>query len=277
VASVVVAVGFAGTAGPTGLVRGHATGSARTDVSSNWAGYVATGLGSTPTTASSSMSYTDVTGQWVQPRASCKAGSPTSVAIWVGLGGYSESSQELEQVGTSADCDAHGQASYYVWYELVPADSVNLNLKISPGDTIVSVVKVSGTDVLLQVIDRTRRTRFTRHLAMASPDLSSAEWIAEAPSQCNDSGFCKQLALTRFGSFAFTRTFAVGNSVGGTITSPAWTSTALQLVPRSHRFFGDPNDPTASAGLAGAAPSPLLADGSGFTLTWQANPSVPVS
>ena len=63
---------------------------------------------------------------------------PTSLAIWVGLGGYSLTSQELEQVGTEADCDEHGKPSYYIWYELVPADPVNLKLRIDPGDTIVS-------------------------------------------------------------------------------------------------------------------------------------------
>jgi hypothetical protein len=249
-----------------------AAGGADPDVSSNWAGYVITGPGSTATTASTAMSYTDVTGQWVQPKAVCKNGTPTSVAIWVGLGGYSLSSQELEQVGTSSDCDEHGRPSYYIWYELVPADPVNLKLRIEPGDTIASVVKANGTDILVQVIDRTRGTRFTRHLSMASPDLSSAEWIAEAPTQCNDSGFCKQLALTRFHSIAFTRTFATGNGAGGTITSPNWMSTALQLVPRSRRFFGDRNDPTATAGQAGAMPSSPVTDGTGFTVWWHANP-----
>jgi len=248
-------------------------GATRSDISSNWAGYVVTGLGSTPTTASPAMSYTDVTGQWVQPNAVCKHGTPTSLAIWVGLGGYSLSSQELEQVGTSADCDENGKPSYYIWYELVPADPVNLKLKIAPGDTIVSVVKVNGTDVLVQVIDRTRGTRFTRHLTMASPDLTSAEWIAEAPTLCNESGFCKQLAVTRFHSFAFARTYAIGNGLGGTITSPNWISTALHLVPRSRRFFGDRNDPTATAGQAGVAASAPTQDGTGFTVTWQANPS----
>ena len=79
------------------------------------------------------MSYTDVTGQWVQPKAGCRAGTPTSLAIWVGLGGYSLSSRELEQVGTSADCDVHGRPSYYVWYELVPAGPVNLMMTDRPG------------------------------------------------------------------------------------------------------------------------------------------------
>ena len=189
------------------------------DVSSNWAGYVATGIGSTPTTASPSMSYTDVTGQWVQPKAKCTPGMATSVAIWVGLGGYSESSRELEQTGTSADCSASGKPTYYIWYELVPADSVNLKVKVRPGDVIASSVVVSGTDVLVQVNDRTRGVRFTKHLAMASPDLSSAEWITEAPSQCSSNGFCPQLALTNFHSVTFTRSFAVGNSLNGTISS----------------------------------------------------------
>src|SRR5262249_36053269 len=109
-------------------------------------------------------------------------------------------------------------------------------------------------------------------LTTASPDLTSAEWVAEAPTLCNDDGFCKQLALTRFHSFAFTRTYATGNAAGGTITSSNWTPTALQLIPRSRRLFGDRNDPTATAGAAGAVPSALLPDGSGFTVTWRASP-----
>src|SRR4029079_4471185 len=108
------------------LVLTPTGGAARSDLSSNWAGYVVTGLGSTPPTARAAMSDTDVTGQWLQPKAVCKRGTPTSLAIWVGLGGYSLSSQELEQVGTSADCDENGKPSYYIWYELVPADPVNL-------------------------------------------------------------------------------------------------------------------------------------------------------
>ena len=79
------------------------------------------------------MAYTDVTGTWTQPAATCTPGSTTSAAVWVGIGGYSQSSQKLEQTGTSADCDSSGKATYYAWYELVPADSVNIKLKIFPG------------------------------------------------------------------------------------------------------------------------------------------------
>ena len=180
--------------------------------SSNWSGYAVT----SPT--ATAVSYTSVTGTWTVPTANCTpADAGASSAVWVGLGGYSETSQELEQTGTSADCDQAGHASYYIWYELVPADSVNLKVKIMPGDVIASSVVVNGTDVLVQVNDRTRHVIFTRHLSMASPDLSSAEWIAEAPSQCSDSGYCPQLSLTRFTPVVFTRSFAKGNNAGGTI------------------------------------------------------------
>jgi hypothetical protein len=240
------------------------------DVSSNWAGYVATGPGSNSTTASPSMSYTDVTGQWVEPTATC-SGAPTSVALWVGLGGYSESSNELEQTGTAADCSADGTASYYAWYELVPANSINVTMKILPGDVITSSVVANGRQILVQVIDRTRGTRFTKRLKMATPDLSSAEWIAEAPSECGSNNYCRQLALTNFGDVNFIRTYAIGNSLPGTITSANWTATAIQLIPRSHRFFGDFSNGDGGGMPAGAAPLALAADGSGFGIEWQAN------
>lgn len=253
--------------GTTGVVP-----AANASVSSNWAGYVATGLGSTLTTASVSESYSDVTGQWVEPKATCD-GTPTSAAIWVGLGGYSVSSQELEQAGTSADCLANGSASYYAWYELVPANSVDIKLKIDPGDTIASAVVVNGGKVLVQITDRTRGTRFTKRIPMANPDVTSAEWITEAPSECGSNVNCQQVALTDFGAVEFTRTYAIGNGVAGTITSPSWTATAIQLVPASNRAFGGPNASPGAAG-AGAMPGVLASDGSGFGVEWLANASV---
>ena len=61
-----------------------ATPTAGIDVSSNWSGYAVTGVGSTATVASTSMSFTDVTGTWTQPAATCTPGQSTSAAIWVG-------------------------------------------------------------------------------------------------------------------------------------------------------------------------------------------------
>jgi len=220
------------------------------------------------------MSFTDVTGQWREPKATC-SGTPTSVAIWVGLGGYSVTANALEQAGTSADCHADGTATYYAWYELVPADSVTVNLKVNPGDVIAASVVVNGTDVLVQVIDRTRRTRFTKHLTMAAPDLTSAEWIAEAPAECGGFNECRQLPLTDFGSIAFGRSFAKGNGVSGTISSPAWVSTNLELDPHSSPLFGARDNTASDSSQAGATTSTLNTAGTGFSMTWQAHPTLP--
>jgi predicted small secreted protein len=238
------------------------------DISSNWSGYAVTGIGSTANTAVASMSFTDVTGTWKQPAATCTPGVTTSAAIWVGLGGYTIDSSSLEQTGTSADCDGNGKATYYAWYELVPADSVTVKLKIFPGDTVTSSVLIKGTDVLVQVKNRTRHTAFTKHLPMASPDLTSAEWIAEAPSSCNSS-FCRTIPLTNFGSVTFSKVAALGNGQGGTLNGTGWDLTPIQLVPHAHRHFGDVN--ASASSTAGANPVGVSADGSSFTVNWVAD------
>ncbi len=166
-----------------------------------------------------------------------------------------------------------GSRLYYIWYELVPADSVNLKVKVQPGDVIASSVVVNGTDILVQVNDRTRAECGSRSISRWPLPISARRsGLPKRLPSAARTGICPQLALTNFHSVTFTRSFAVGNSLNGTISSPNWTSTELQLVPRSHRFYGDPNDPTSLAGGAGATPSTLIADGSGFSIAWSANP-----
>jgi hypothetical protein len=239
------------------------------DVSSNWSGYAVTGVGSTATVASTSMSFADVTGTWTQPAAACTPGQSTSAAMWVGLGGYTVGSNALEQAGTAADCNGAGKATYYAWYELVPASSVTLKLKIFPGDKITATVLAKGNDVLVQLKNRTRHTAFTKHLPMVNPDLTSAEWIAEAPSECTATGLCRTVPLTNFGSVTFSKIATLGNGQGGTLSGPGWESTPIQLVPRARRFFGDVN--ASATSTAGASPTSLSADGSTFTVNWIAN------
>ena len=194
----------------------------------------------------SGTTYTSVTATWKEPTVTCGAeDAGESSAFWVGLGGASQTSQALEQTGTSADCDATtGRPSYYAWYELVPADSVTIKLIVHPGDTITTSVNVlAGTTIELQVKNRTRHTTFTTKLPYATPDLTSAEWIAEAPSACDNANNCRQIPLSNFGSVSFTKIAALGNAVGGTLTAnPGWTSTAISLVPdgTSRGYFPGP-------------------------------------
>ena len=137
---------------------------------------------------------------------------------------------------------------------------------------IVSSILADSTGLLLQVTDRTRHTRFTRHIDVASPDLHSAEWIVEAPVQCSSGGYCRQMPLTKFAPLAFTHTYAIGNKVGATLSSGNWLVKSLRLVPRSYRAFGGPVEQASRAGGAGAAVSALTPDGTGFTVNWLANP-----
>ncbi len=277
VAAAMLSSGDAGTR----TFHGKAAVGVTSEVSTNWSGYVATGLGSTPSTASASTAFKNATGTWRQPAAVCTAtGTASASAIWVGLGGYSTTSTALEQTGTSADCSASGKPTYYAWYELVPEPSITIkSVKIFPGDLITASVVVNGTDVLLQIKNRTQKTVFTKRVTLASPDLTSAEWVAEAPSECTANGFCRQVPLANFRSVTFNRVAALatidglGNQ-GGTITSTLWQATPIQLVPRTRRFFGDIEErPDATTGSAGATPVGLSADGKSFTVNWVANPT----
>jgi Peptidase A4 family len=231
-----------------------------TETSSNWAGYVVSGLNpTTPTT------FTRVSARWVQPTASCTGLQRTYSAFWVGLGGFSETSQALEQIGTEADCSAAGKAKYAMWYELLPAASVPIKLKVFPGNAITASVKVNGTKVTLQIKNLTRKTTFTKTLRMSAPDLSSAEWVAEAPSTCTSAGRCAQLPLSNFGSLFFTRASTTADAHMGTISDPAWTATPIQLVPDADLQFI-----SNGQGTSGAVPTALSADGTSFRIDWQA-------
>jgi hypothetical protein len=250
-------------------------GAARRDLapstSANWSGYAI----SDPDTiagqrATSPLTFSSVTATWIQPKVSCTAGSESYSSFWVGLGGFANDAPALEQIGTESDCTAAGKPVYFAWYELVPRPSVEIRLTIRPGDTITTSVNVNAAGVLVQVKDRTRRTSFTKLLQMANPDLTSAEWIAEAPSQCRATNVCSVLPLANFGSVAFSRIAAIANGHPGTVTDPAWTSLAIALVPDGARHglrrpVGDPS-------TAGATPSAVSADGRAFSVSWLANP-----
>jgi hypothetical protein len=234
-------------------------------VSSNWAGYAVTGTssGGLPT------SYTDVTGSWVQPKVSCTAGTASYSAFWVGLGGFSQQSQALEQIGTESNCDTAGHAVYAAWYEIVPAPSIPIKMTIAPGDRITAAVLVQDTQVTLQLTNTTQHVRVTRRVTLPQPDLTSAEWIAEAPSACSTSGRCRTLPLANFGSVAFARAAATGDGHAGTIAEPTWSPTLIVLGNATAGSFGPLAGGQPSPGPPGAVPGTVSADGRAFTVAWQ--------
>jgi len=257
----------------TGLSAGSAGAatSAAEAVSQNWAGYVVGG-------SDSSTQFSNVSGSWVQPTSTCSSGQDYA-AFWVGIGGSGQSSSSfgqsslgdggstsLEQIGTQGDCTGNG-TEYYAWYELVPAAPVQLNLAIHPGDRISASVGVNGSNIAFSLTDKTTGQSFTKTLQASNPDTSSAEWIAEAPSQCDGSGNCTPLPLSDFGTVDFTNATATANGHTGTISDPNWTATPVALGADGSydvSFGGGQNS-------AGATPSTLSSDGSSFSVARQQN------
>jgi hypothetical protein len=236
--------------GAAAATASAATGTQQAAVSSNWAGYVAGGT-----------QFSSVSGSWVQPTATCGSGQTYS-AFWVGLGGSGQESSALEQTGTQADCTADGSTEYYAWYELVPAAPVKLDLAIKPGDHISAKVSVSGSDVTVSLSDQTTGQSTTKTLQMDSPDTSSAEWIAEAPSACDGSGSCQTLPLADFGTVQFTSATATANGHTGTVSDPNWSAQAVELGSSgiSDVSYG------SGDGASSATPSSLSSDGSSFSV-----------
>ena len=192
-------------------------------MSSNWAGYVAL------PSSRAARSFTSVSGTWRAPAAACTAGRETYSAVWDGLGGYGESSSALEQIGTEADCSRSGRAGYGAWWEIVPAAPVRITMRIRPGDEIVASATVHGHGVTLRLRDLTTGARFTITRRSSAVDLSSAEWIVEAPSVCPSSGACSTLPLTDFGTVPFSGAYATAASHTGAVTDSAWSDDAIQL------------------------------------------------
>jgi hypothetical protein len=240
---------------------GAQAASADTTDSSNWAGYAIHHSG---------VHFTTASGTWVQPRPTCTAGEPTYSSAWVGIGGYSESSPALEQIGTEADCTASGRTASSAWYELVPSASRAIRLTVNPGDRVRARVTVSDHDVTVSLSDLTRHRSFTRTLRASVVDTTSAEWILEAPSVCSGQFSCRTLPLADFGSAGFSAARAAtttGDS--GAITGRHWTTTRIRLAAAGRHFVDN-----GGAGFSAAAiPSALTANGRAFTIRYEAPPT----
>ena len=216
--------------GPPAFLIGHSS-------SLNWSGYSSySGNGST---------FTDVKGSWIQPTATCSTKTSYS-SFWVGLDGYSSSS--VEQLGTEADC-SHGSPVYYAWWEMYPNPSHSIQVvSVKPGVSYSAEVHYNGGGSFTLSLSGGGGQSFTTTQTLSNPSLSSAEWIAEAPSMC--AGNCRPLPLANFGKVNFSGSSANGNA----INNSAWSYDPLTMV--------------TSGSTVKAAPSGLDASGSAFSVTW---------
>jgi hypothetical protein len=228
--------------------------------SANWAGYAIHHGG---------VAFKRAQGSWRVSSATCSPGQQTFSATWVGIGGYALSSRALEQVGTETDCSPSGQVAVAAWYELVPAASRTVQLRVRPGDEVTATVAISGRRVRLSLRDRTTRRGFSRTLTARVLDTSSAEWIEEAPSECTPSGACQVLPMANFGQVKFTGATATErNGKRGSISSRRWQRTELVLEPSGTVFITSSHTPLAT-------PTALSSRGHAFAVDYTASSSQP--
>jgi hypothetical protein len=232
----------------TALLVLPATSGADTITSNNWSGYAAHGHGA---------KFRRITATWRQPAAICATGTQTYSAFWVGIGGYSLSSDAMEQIGSELDCSADGTESLSAWYELLPAPSRTIRITIAGGDLITAGVNIAGHRVTLTLDDTTRHEEFAKTVTDHKIDDGSAEWIAEAPSDCSTATTCETLTLTDFGAVQFANASAE-TTTGRTasISSSLWTSTKILLGYSS-------NGTSFVAKTSTATATPLSLTGSG--------------
>jgi Peptidase A4 family len=235
-------------------------------VSSNWGGYVAA-------RRPEHGKFTSVSGTWVVPTATCSAGREAYSAVWVGLGGYNEHAKGLEQLGTEQDCNRKGTASYTAWFEILPASSRAIKLNVHAGDSLSASTTVTGRSVTFRIRDLTTGGRYAATRRASATDVSTAEWIVEAPSACAKSGGCTALPLANVGTVQFASATAAAGKQTGIAGDAVWSNTTLKLEQESLTLPGRPFHAGAEAQtgptrtLVTAAPSAAAAPYGSFSVS----------
>lgn len=233
----------------TALTRPNAGGIVRvyhnTVHSTNWSGYA----------VQSSSKFTDVIGTWKEPTAKCSGSGDQYASFWVGIDGYT--SQSVEQLGTDSDCDG-SSPSYYGWYEMYPAGSVNLGskYKVKPGDVLTAEVKVSGSSFVLSMKDATAGWSFSITKTGSNLKQSSAEWVIESPEICSTS--CSIAKLADFGKVSFSHAEAAAGGSDEAISAFTSSSGPHKMIMTAS------NKKTVRS-----TPGKLGKTGESFTTTWK--------
>ncbi|MGH7639774.1 MAG: G1 family glutamic endopeptidase [Candidatus Dormibacteria bacterium] len=179
----------------------------------DWSGYVE---GSGP--------QTSVTGTFLVPSLSPNAAVGTDMAEWVGIGGWSTDDTTIIQAGVneSPDPTVAGEFDYYPWYELYPANPIDVWTgcapiqscplgNMLPGDSLtVTIDQVSGASWDITLDDTTQDEAATFPVTYPSTGTctcSTAEWIVEAPE---DSSTGQSYPLAPYDPTEFTAIAAGG-------------------------------------------------------------------
>jgi hypothetical protein len=185
--------------------------------SSNWAGYAVTGS-----------NFTDIVATWQVPKVQPGGTSDPSTysAVWVGIDG--DTSNSVEQCGTEQDY-TQGQAQYSAWFEIYPS-KFNVTLDptgypVAAGDFINAEVKYLGNNQFFLSLTSSQGWTATTTQTYAGAQLSSAEWIVEAPSTARS----KVLPLADFGQATLSGCKAATGS-GPLAPIGNWTGNSIDQI-----------------------------------------------
>lgn len=212
--------------------------------STHWAGYTA--FPANPTGAAPG-TVTYATGSWMVPTLQATTENFAYCSIWVGIDGFSSST--VEQLGT-AHAWVDGMQLDYAWIELSPyLPSVVVGFPVSPGDQISAHIGYKGGGTfMLNMSNYTKGVTTSFPVTVPTvPELSSAEWIVEAPPGPNI------IPLADFGTVTFNYCSATIDGMKGPINDPSWQNDSITMA-----------DPALEA-----MPSALLKGGTCFQVMWE--------
>jgi hypothetical protein len=104
---------------------------------------------------------------------------------------------------------------------------------VRPGDTVSASTTVAGHAVTFRIRDLTTEGRYSTTRHASSTDVSTAEWILEAPSACLTTGGCTALPLTNIGAVQFASATARSATQARAADDAAWSNTTLELEQAS--------------------------------------------
>lgn len=220
------------------LAGGPSTTTAKS--SYNWSGYA--------DVSTTNGTFTKVSGSWTTPSVKCTA-EDTIVSNWVGLDGWT--SDTVEQDGTIGWC-YEGTPTYFTWYEMYPAGTVEVGASLKVGDKITASVSRTGTSYTLALTDATTPANsFSESATCAATTCvdTSAEWITERPEF--SIGIAPQ---ADYKTFKMTGGAETANGTPGTISSYA-TTYEISMIDATAAY-----DLTTTSALTG---------GAAFTNAWK--------
>ncbi|GCE22765.1 G1 family glutamic endopeptidase [Dictyobacter kobayashii] len=122
-----------------------------------------------------------VRAHWIEPQVSGQPGS--NMFIWIGVGGWANTLNELVQIGTLAYTNDRGFTIHKVWYETVPQLSHETSMTVEAGDDIAAIMTLTAGSTQswqLSLYDVTQHTSYSTSIDYPSHQVY-ADFIVEDP------------------------------------------------------------------------------------------------